>query len=236
MPKRTDTLGTGMTERAVVKFDHGNPDDAAAQVNAAIRAFEMSSFDRISRRLTELAVAILQAAGLPSDPTAGYMLRTTDGASFIEPADPRDVDDQASLMALEEAIPAAGFEIDSAEGYAGRILRNLHLSQAHLQAGGIDDAMALAFEVGALVTEASMKAVFERDILVGEKVIAGGRMGHRQAHGTSEEKQAKQASYVAAFEAALAKGDGKMVAYRTAAKQCKVDVATIRRAIRKPVS
>ncbi len=225
-----------MTERAVVEFDHRNPDDVAAQVNAAVTALDMSSFDRISRRLTEHAVAILEAAEVPPDPTLMYVLRCSEEPPFIEVATQKDIDDEAVLLALDQAIAVAGFEPDSAEGFASRILTRLHLSRQLLERDDADGAMAFAFEIGALVTEASMKAVFERDFLVGEKVIAGGRMGHRQAHGTSEEKQAKQASYVAAFEAALAKGDGKMVAYRTAAKQCKVDVATIRRAIRKPVS
>jgi hypothetical protein len=232
MAKITRSIGTGMTERAVVEFDHANPEDVDAQMNAAIRAFEMSSFDRISRRLTELAVAILQAAGLPSDPAAGYMLRSTNDASFFELAEPRDVDDQANLMALDEAILAAGFEIDSAEGYAGRILRKLHLSQYHLRAGGIDDAMAVAFEVGALVTEASMKAVFERDFLTSEAVQAGGRKGHRAAYGSNEDRKAKHSAYVTAFDDARANGWDKMTAYKHAARKCKVSETTVQRAVR----
>jgi hypothetical protein len=232
MAKITRSIGTGMTERAVVEFDHDNPEDVAAQVNAAIRAFEISSFDRISRRLTELAVAILQAAGLPSDPAAGYMLRSTNGASFIELAEPRDVDDQANLMALDEAILAAGFEIDSAEGYAGRILRKLHLSQSRLRAGEIDDAMALAFEIGGLVTEAGMKAVFEPDFRLGEKVRAGGAKGHENAYGSPEERKTKYASYVAAFDDARTKGMDKMTAYKHAARKCGVKPRTIQRSVR----
>jgi hypothetical protein len=160
----------------------------------------MRSFDRISRRLTKLAAAILEVAELPTDGAVMYVLRDNEGARFIELATRQDLDGQTALLALDQAVTAAGFEQDSAEGYAGRILTKLHLSRELLNRGDTDNAFALAFELGTLVTEATMKAVFEPDFLMAEKVQAGGRSGHTQRYGTPEQKRAKHARYVAAFE------------------------------------
>jgi hypothetical protein len=231
MPKVTNSIGTGMTERAVVEFDQCNPEDVDAQVNAAIRAFEMSSFDRISRRLTEQAVEILKAAELPSDPTLMYVLRYREDAPLIEPATQKDTDDPTGLLALDQAIITAGFETDSAEGYAGRILTRLHLSQQSLQDGDFDGALAFAFEVGTLINEASMKAVFEPDFVVAQKVRAGGRKAHQNTYGSSDELNAKHAAYAAAFDDARANGMDKMTSYSHAARKFKVNVRTIQRAV-----
>jgi hypothetical protein len=221
-----------MTERAVVEFDHAKPEDVGAQINAAIRAFEMSSFDRLFRRLTELAGAILEAAEIPSDPRVMYVMGDNEGVPFIEPAKLKDVSERKDLLSLDQAVLALRFKQDSAEGYAGRILTKLHLSRQLLQDGDAETAMALAYEVGALVTEASMKAVFEPDFITGEKVRAGGTKGHQNAYGSKEERIAKYATYVAAFEKERRNGVSKMFAYEIAARKCHVSETTIQRAVR----
>ena len=44
------------------------------------------------------------------------------------------------------------------------VLRHLFAAKMHLRAGHHDEAMALAFALGELVTEAGMKEIFEQDV------------------------------------------------------------------------
>jgi hypothetical protein len=67
MPKLTDTIGSGMTERVVVEDDWTAPGDVGAQVQGAIATFQRPSFAKPFERLTQLAAAILDKADLPSD-------------------------------------------------------------------------------------------------------------------------------------------------------------------------
>ena len=53
MPKIRRPIGTGMTKRGTVTFDWDNPADVEVQVEAAIDAFEQSSFERLSRRIMD---------------------------------------------------------------------------------------------------------------------------------------------------------------------------------------
>ncbi len=235
MPKVVTTTGSAMTLRAVVQFDWAQPGDADAQVGAAIAAFDRTSFDRLSRRLWELATPILTASELPSDPERAYVVRP-DGTWLLldETVDCEAEERRGSgLLPLDQAVLRLGHEPDSPEGYAARVLRTLSLARQQLEAGNLDDAMALAFAAGELVTEAAMKGVFERDVLVGEKVRAGGRRAHEQTYGTDEEKQAERADYLAVFDQEVARGSAKMKAYKAVAKRFGVSEVTIRRAVSK---
>src|SRR5690606_21593713 len=54
VPQHRKTIGTGMTARAVVTFDIGDRGDVEALVDAAIASFDRTSFQRLSRRISDL--------------------------------------------------------------------------------------------------------------------------------------------------------------------------------------
>lgn len=137
MPREIGTTGTGMTERTIVAFGDDDPRDVQMQINAAIFAFDLTSFQRLSERIGEMATSILENAGLP---------RSAEGRYLIQGVDP-----------------------DSPEGYAARALMQLGeigkaLKGAQFDAA-IDQAMAMAFALGGLVTEAGIKEVWEADAM-----------------------------------------------------------------------
>ncbi|MCZ4263020.1 MULTISPECIES: hypothetical protein [Limimaricola] len=232
MPKITRTTGSGMTERAVLKFDPTDTDDIQRMIRAAIETFERSSFDRVSRKLEMLAKQILESAGLPSDPAVSYLV-TPDGAWAV-------VDDQMYLDAelhnadlpLDLAVPFCGYPSDSAEGYAARVLMLLQKARRQQKAGSIDEAMALAFEVGALANEAGMKDLFEADFLVGAKQRAIGHKALEKQHGTPEERAARRGAYLQEYDRLRANGVRKTLACELTAEKFRVSAKTIQRAVK----
>ena len=116
-------------------------------------------------------------------------------------------------------------------GYSAKVLLHLAAAKMHLRADNHDDAMALAFALGELVTEAGMKEMFDQDVDIGERVREGGRRAQCQDYGTQDERAARNEAYVAAFDKLVATGAGHMTAYRAAAKLHRVSPRTIRRAV-----
>ena len=197
MPKVTKTIGNGMTKRGIVQFDWNVPGDADAQVRAAVEALDRSSFQRTSQRLGVLATSILSQANLPSDSEEVYVVgpdnawRAVKGvASWLDTV----------WLHLDVAVVACGYAPDLPQGYAAAVLMLLNTASHQRQAGSIDEAMATAVAIGEVVNEAGMKDMFEKDFLAGEKVRAGGRRAHEQTHGTQEEKDARRAEYLQAYD------------------------------------
>jgi hypothetical protein len=236
--KLIKTVGTGMTRRGVVAFDWDEPGDADAQIAAAIETFNRSSFIRLSRRLAGFATGILDSAGLPSDPEKGYEV-TSEGtwATVDWPVIDEDaeLDDECETskgpLSLSMAVEASGYAEDSPQGYAAKVLLHLADARMHLRTGNHDGAMALAFALGGLVTEAGIKEEFEQDVDVGERVREGGRQASVKTHGTEAERDARHEAYVEAFDKLVAMGASHMTAYRAAGKLHRVSPRTIRRAV-----
>ena len=231
MPKLTDKIGSGMTERGVVHYDLSEPGDVRALIQAAGETLDRSSFGRLVQRLTRLTTQILAAADLPSDPEMMY--RVTAERS-CEPAGPMtpDAELDADRLPLQMAVLTCGYAPDSPEGYAARVIVLLRRAKEQLQAGSMDEAMATAFDAGALVNEAGMKETFEPDVLVGGRVREGGQEGHKKVHGSEEEKASRRRSYLEAFDLLRAKKVDKMKAYRAVAKRFGVSLSTVQRAIK----
>ncbi|EYD76044.1 hypothetical protein Rumeso_02473 [Rubellimicrobium mesophilum DSM 19309] len=202
-----------------------------AQIQAAITTVERSSFARLVQRLTELATRILVAAELPSGSEQAYVVRPDGTWAVLDEAVDLNAEQDSVLLPLDQALLHLGHAPDSPEGYAARVLRILSVAQEQLRAGSMDEAMASAFAAGELVTEAAMKGMFEVDFLTGERVREGGRQGHRRAHGSEEDKAARRANYIRAFDLAVMHGFGRMEAYRSVAKVFGVSPVTVRRAI-----
>lgn len=231
MPKLTSTIGTGMTRRGVVEYDWARPGDVSAQVQATVAAFERTSFSRISGRLAQLAKSILDEAGLPSDPERAYVIRADGTWATLDETTDLEAERESNLLPIDQAVLRCGSEPDSPQGFAARVLRTLSLAWHELEAGHLDEAMALSFAAGELVNEAGMKDVFEKDVRVGEKVRSGGRDGNEKAYGAEAQKAARRAAYLRAYDALRAQGVGVMEAYRRVAKQFGVSARTIRRVV-----
>ena len=233
MPRIAKTIGSGMTKHGVIAYDWSEPGDVDGLVRAAIEAFERTSFTRLSTRLVKITTRMLMEAGLPSEPEPTYVVRPDGTWVILDQTTDLQAEQGSILLSFDQTILNGGYQPDSPEGYAAQVLRALSLAQRHLEAGNLDDAMALAFRAGELVNEADMKTAFEKDFLTGEKVRAGGRKGHRQTHGSQYEKDARHAGYLEAYDREIAGGAGKMEAYRAVAKKLKVSPGTVRRAVAK---
>lgn len=233
MPRITETIGTGMTERAVVEFDWATPGDLDMQIAAGIESVDRSSFGRLSPRFTGQASRILSHAGLPFD--AGKVYAVDDGGAWRETGElGPDTELSEESVPLAQAVLYCNYQADTPEGYAANVLMLLRQAQLQLAGSSMDEAMATAIELGSLITEASMKGIFERDFLTGEKVHEGGRKGHEQEHGTEEKKAAKWAKYVEAFDVEMSKRPGKRYrskAYEIVAEVFEVHPITVRRAV-----
>lgn len=231
MPKLTDKIGSGMTERRVVEYDWDVPGDVDAQIQAAITTFQRSSFAKLFEHLTQHAAAILDKADLPSDPEKLYLFSREEGWAAIEEDMDLGPEWAEAHLTLGKVMEFCKVPPDSPEGYAVRVIMLLRTAQEQLQAGSTDDAMASAFAAGALVNEAGMKEMFEPDFLTGEKVREGGQKGQAGKHGTAADRAAKRRRYTRAFDIAMEKGVGRMEAYLRAAEVCRVSEVTIRRAV-----
>ena len=230
MPKIKGTIGTGITKRGVVGFDWNTPGDVDAQIAAAIRAFEQTSFMKLSERIASQAKTILAASGLPGEIQGVYALGGNgDWTRILEPLPGGKIDPE--WMSLPEVVAALGYAVDSPEGYSASLLFLIAEAERLLRAGDIDQAMARAFTAGQQIAAAGIKEVWEKDALRGEKVVEGAQVGHEQVHGTEEEKLKRHAAYGRAFEAALKQGLSRMTAYDTVADKFRVSPVTVRRAV-----
>ena len=231
MPKIIGTVGTGMTHEGFVSFDWDEPGDVEAQIDAAVETWSRSNFSLLSRRLAELATAILNQAGLPSDPGKFYEMTPEGGWVVVDEGAALEPATSGVYQPLHAVVEESGYAHDSPEGYAAAVLRHLFAARVYLRAGHHDEAMASAFALGELVNEAGMKEIFEQDVDVGERVRAGGRRAHIETYGTENEIQARYAAYAATIERFVAQGSGRMDAYRAAAKAHGVSETTVRRAV-----
>jgi len=230
MPKIKGTQGTGVTERAILEFDWNNAADLDAAVSAAATTLESSSFQHGSKRIEALAKKILTDAGLPNEVRVPYRLGS-DGKWQAVGRIPRRKTDQEKLRLHSDMVAALGYGIDSPQGYASEILLLIEKARILQRKGRVDEAMAAAFDAGALVSEAAFKDVWEVDALRGLKVHEGARAGHEQVHGTKEDKVRRNVERVEAFNAARKEGLSKMAAYEAAAEQLGEDPRTIQRAV-----
>lgn len=230
MPKIRGTIGTGMTERAIISFDESVPGDVDAQIAAAIEAFSRTSFARRSRDIANQAKAILANSGLPAEISAAYVF-TNDGSWRVVTEEPASEEADPEWIMLPQLVVSLGYAIDSPESYSAHLLYLISRVEVLLKANRIDEALATAVSVGEQIKEASIKAAWEEDALRGEKIVEGARQGQRQVYGTEEQKLNRQARYVREFDAARKQGLSRMAAYEAVAKRQKVSVVTVRRAV-----
>lgn len=232
MPQITRTTGSGMTERAVLKFDPTDPNDIQEMVRAAAETSARSSFGRLSRTLEAVARRVLEAAELPSDPGVSYLVTPEGAWAAIDDQMYLDAELHNADLPLDLAVPFCGYPSDSAEGYAARVLMLLQKARRQQKAGSIDEAMALAFEVGALANEAGMKDLFEADFLVGAKQRAIGHKALEKQHGTPEERAARREAYLQEYDRLRANGVRKTLACELTAEKFRVSAKTIQRAVK----
>jgi hypothetical protein len=222
MPRVQRHIGDGITRRAILELHAGNSEDLKIMEQAAIAALDLTSFDRLSRKLKESANGILRESALDLDAEAlsclGKRIR----------GEPLTVTERLLLAGYPWQI----FEEDTPEGYSVRILLQIDKALSFRKSGQIDEAMAAAFQTGQLVAEASYKAAWEPDALRGAKVAEGGRRGHAAAYGSEDEHRDVQAAYVASFEKFRAERQPVMSAMKAAAKLHGVSTKTIERARR----
>ena len=224
------TVGSGMTEHAIVEFDWSDPADLEAHIRAAIRTLEQTSFDHLSKQIVRHAVQILSQAGLPTETTHTYVIPEAKKWALFKRGNSSKISKHQGLSLLDLVLQL-GCMPDSPEGYAARLISLIDDAHSLLQSGQLDEAMAKAFAVGELINEAWMKEVWEQDALRGVKILESARSGHEAIHGTEEAKTARRKAYLMTYNKSIANRLSRMAAYKTAAKQHGVSERTIQRAV-----
>lgn len=162
MRRTNKTVGTGMTKRAIVTFDWDDPADVDAQMQAAILALDRTSFDRLSKRIVGHAQQILAQAGLPTEANDAYAVTRKKGWKRLKRTRrPKRATHQG--LALSGLLLQLGHALDSPEGYAARVLSVIGEAGRLRDAGQLDEAMAMVFAVGSLISEARMRETREPD-------------------------------------------------------------------------
>ncbi len=232
LARRTNkTIGTGITKRELVQFDTDTPSDVGELIRAIAWANMYSSFDLLSKKITDDATNILIQAGMPTDRTINYYISEAKKWVPLKPGRRRKSRAHVHFSHLELVLQI-GHEADSAVGFAARLLEHIDEARRLKAEGQFDEAMAMAFAIGGLLKEASMKEVWEPEALLGLKVKMGGRAGHEAKYGTDEEKALLQSAYVETFDQNIAKGLRRMAAYDATRKRHKVSLRTIQRAVK----
>lgn len=207
------TVGSGLSERAIVQFDTSDPEDFECVRRAASDTLDRMSFERICKRNKKISKDILKAEGLPHEASKQYEL---DG----------------ELYSLDQVVLANGHKPDSLAMYAASILMMIEKAFALFREGDVDQALAAVFALGELVAEAGIKEVWEDDAIRGDKVLRAARLGHAMEHGDAAAVARRRQAQAASFERHLKQGRGKMDAYRAAADEHGVDPRTIQRAVK----
>lgn len=140
MAARKVSVGKGMTARERIVFEAPvTPDDQAAITEALQQAGRSSDLESVLADLEEVAAAILIEAGLPVK-CASYELPNGGGCWGVEPL-----------------TRARGFEWDSPQAYAARVIDGLADVRQELATGAPDKAVLAAVRLGAVCGEAALK-------------------------------------------------------------------------------
>jgi hypothetical protein len=170
-----------------------------------IKAFneQEANLDEVLADIERTAEAILIAAGFPRD--------------LQPPFNPPD-------LVLRKQIEERGFDWESREGYAVRILHQAWLVRT---ARPKSDAAAIhAMYLGALITETTMHKHWDLGISIRE----GGRKGAAH-HGSPEDRRKKKERLRRLFDEERPKVASNAKAYEAVAKLEKVKPRTVRRAV-----
>lgn len=233
MTKPVATTGTGMTERTVIGFDPMSAADLNVLIAAGKETLDRTSFQRLSLRLTADAARILAQSGLPMDAGGIYALDDNGKWHRREGEFGPGTELGVESLPLSVLVQSMGFAHDTPEGYAANALMLLGRATRQLGAASLDEAMATAFDLGMLVTEASMKDIFEVDYLTGGRVRAVMREAHTKQYGTAEDRQERDDAICLAIERELANnGRDRMRSYSVVAKKLRVSISTVQRALR----
>jgi hypothetical protein len=169
--------GTGITEREIYNLEiipETLPtDDKRALQDQVEQLLKDTDFSTRLHSLEQRAKRVLDDAGLPS--TVPYTF-TPDG-EWLPISNRENVTPEGNGLARPYGISnriarwteCNGFEPDSAEGYAARILDRILLIRACLETGNSEQACSESINLGELLREVSIKANWECDALHGRK-------------------------------------------------------------------
>lgn len=204
MPVKRFMRGSGITKQDMVQIELAGPEDGTER-EALFQMLNRSfTFEGLyGGALETISRRILDASGMVF----------TDGGE--------------RLIGNRHAIVGRDFEHDSEIDYAFRVLTLLRLTRACIRRNEAAEAARMACELGGLAMEAGIKFEWEGAALTGQKVVDGGKAGHRSTYGDSAERYRP---LVETFERLRASGLSISEAQRRAAADHDVTSKTIYRA------
>lgn len=214
------TEGSGITESAILKLDIAS--DLSTIVAAAKRGMAAESFRETEKIITEIAKAILEAHNLPNDPRGLYLIRNGEWG-LVEGQYPQPDCKSFLALMLHFQVP-----MDSSAGYAASAV--VLFDQIKNQSNP-DAALALAFTLGGVIKEATLKSAWEKDALRGEKQMKAAVAGDEIAHGTKEARQRHNMALRQEYEELKGKGLKSSAIYTELGEKYGLNPKTIERKI-----
>jgi hypothetical protein len=217
------TRGTGITKRDFfsICLHTGDPRENARLVREQLQRLG-KPFDQFLDEIGAGAAAILSAAKLPTHPDF-YALDCAGNWSRVSRSKKGPRHDSVSKIVAPIA-DAAGFEYDSQEGYAARIVDCIWSIRQARAEGNRDHACHLCIRLGSLLTEFDIKTG------TADGPSRGGIKGSESRWGSRDGGKREQMLHEA-FISACKGGLPKMAAYAKAARKNAVSMRTVQRAV-----
>lgn len=210
MAKTVGTIGSGITEQAILKLDVAEG-DLAMIVRAANHTMAMETFSTASKVISYTAKNVLEAHNLPSDPRGIYVLRGSEWGQ-IEGKASRPGNYQSFLAVFVRL----GIPPDHAAGSAAQAL--VLIEQIRGKSNNPDEALALAIKLGEITEQAKFKAAWEDDALRGAAIQQAAEKGDLMANGSRELRQNRAEAIRQQVEAEIKRGLKRTAAYKKVAK------------------
>ena len=185
--RRTYT-GTDTTRRAHDSYDLSNDADLKNAVDRLHQSTQATTLDRV-RQVAVMAAGFLQRKGLPSEDR--LYVREDDGR--WRPADKNDA--HRAQFSLRGLVEQAGFEEDSAVGYAARVVNLSRFLVGAIERGDARAAAMFGYDLGSLIAESRFKFRWEADALHGRaRRDASKRQGKKNITDYNERMKPKNAA------------------------------------------
>ena len=221
MVKVVGTIGTGITEQAILRMDVAEG-DLSAIVRAANHTMAMEYFSTASRVIANTAKNVLEEFNLPSDPRGVYALRGGEWGQIEGQISPPGDYDSFFAVFMRLGIPT-----DSQVVFAARAL--VLIEQIRSSPDRPDESLARAIKLGEIVQEAKFKAAWEQDALRGAAIHRAAKAGDEAAHGTKEHREFANSRIRQMVQDHVASGMTRAAAYRAVSAATGLHPKTVER-------
>jgi hypothetical protein len=188
MPITYSEIGTGITKFLVRTIINPLTAEDCEELKRSLPASPCKyDLDYTIAQLEAKAQQILRAKGIPLPVSKWVQVRPNGSLCEVDADALEKAPSQGGHYAWSMNYAIDRYGIDSPEGYAAEIL--FHIEQVHRARQDMELAGLALLRIGALYTEAHMKALWEDAALSGEKSRQGARTSGKKRKGTTKSGQ-----------------------------------------------